>query len=104
MSEQQTLTDKQQAEQQFTQSCAGKIRNLNSSEQVGMWELELSPLTIMRQNDEYYVILGKYRLSEAMQTIEQAYEDAIRTDLNRILQLIEVGYQLQQTLETIKNQ
>lgn len=64
------------------------VHSLNYSEEVHLMGIEKSPVAIIREKDLYYTILGKYRLSQQMNTIEEAYEDAIRTDMNRMIAIM----------------
>lgn len=57
-------------------------------------KLENTPFTLAELDTEegikWYVLMGKYRLSEAMETKEKAEEDAERQDWERLLQIIQI--------------
>lgn len=67
------------------------IKGTNSrhfSEESEVIDIDSNPLTLVRQNNEWHVLFGKYRINEEpFLTAEAAKKDADRTDLNRILHL-----------------
>jgi len=66
--------------------CSVKV----DSEDVTIKELPNNPLFIIREKGDFFVSLGNYRVSEVFDNEDQAIKDAKRTDLERIVQLIEV--------------
>lgn len=53
-------------------------------------EIKGTPFTIARHKTEWYVLIGKYRITEGFATKEEAIEDSKRTDWERHLQIIDV--------------
>jgi len=51
-------------------------------------EVNGTPFTLVKQNENWYVLLGKYRLSEAYQEKEEALKDANRNDWMRTMQVV----------------
>lgn len=50
--------------------------------------VEETPFAIVKQEEGYFVIMGKYRMSEAIQKREEAYKNAKSITWMRILQVI----------------
>lgn len=70
-------------------------KNLNSNkEMIKLNEVKNTPFSILEKLEneeyEYYVMLGKYRLSESFKSLEEAMEDAKRTDWERLMQVVGV--------------
>jgi hypothetical protein len=65
-------------------------KHLILSEEIEVIELEENnPIKIVRTGENWFVTLGKFRLSEFKRNKEKAIIDAKRTDIVRIIQLIE---------------
>lgn len=66
-----------------------KIIEDDTKQIVENFPIKGSPITISKYQNQYYVLLGKYRLSEApFPTRKQAEEDAKRTDWFRVMQIM----------------
>lgn len=69
----------------------GNVENTNnvdsSSELVEMVKVEDTPFTLIRQEKDWYVTIGKYRISEKIGSKEEAMEDAKRVDWERVMQV-----------------
>lgn len=70
----------------------GNAENTNNvdsskSELVEMVKVENTPFTLIRQESEWYVTIGKYRISESIGSKEEAMEDAKRVDWERVMQV-----------------
>lgn len=53
-------------------------------------KIEGEPFTILKWDDKYYLTLGKYRLTEALETEEQAREEVHNVSWFRILQVLHI--------------
>lgn len=67
--------------------------NLNSK-LIDIIKLEGSePFTAVRKGDNWYLMMGKYRLSEPRQTFEEVEEDAKSTSWLRLMQVMRIVIQ-----------
>lgn len=57
---------------------------------VEIERVEGTPFTIVRNESDWYVQIGNWRVTEALKSKEEALQDAERTDWDRIIQVIEV--------------
>lgn len=80
--------------QLFTRSSSKKDTNQNysnnielthESETTKLYTIKNTPFTIAVENGQHHVTIGKYRISETFETIEEAYKDSERTDWYRIM-------------------
>ena len=55
-------------------------------------EIARSIFTVRKFEKQYYVMLGKYRLTDGFETKEEAIKDSERNDVLRIMQLAEIVY------------
>lgn len=62
----------------------------SNSELVEKIEIEDTPFTAIRIEDVWFLTMGKYRLSEPMQTKKEVLEDAQRADWWRIMAIINI--------------
>lgn len=53
-------------------------------------EIENTPFTIMKHKDEWYILIGKYRLSEGYINKLEALEEAKKMTWEKIMQVIGV--------------
>ena len=60
------------------------------SEQAKGYEVKETPFTIVEEQGKWFVVMGKYRLSETLGTKEEAIEDAERTDWMRLMQIVQL--------------
>ncbi len=73
---------------------------ISESEDRGMWEVLETPFTIFLENEEYHVLIGKYRLNEkSFENMMEAVKDAQRIDLKRIGQLVNALIKINETNE-----
>lgn len=66
------------------------IKSVFSSENTEGWEVLNTPFTIVRIDNEWSVLMGKYQVSKEHKTRLEAYEDAMQTGWNRLLQVIAI--------------
>lgn len=64
--------------------------NSSNSELLEQKEIPETPFKAVRMEDKWFLTLGKYRLTEPMQTFEQISDDAHRADWTRIMQIINI--------------
>lgn len=56
--------------------------------QIEFEDVENTPFTIERNEDKYYVRLGMYQLTDALESEAEALEDAKRVDWERMMQVM----------------
>lgn len=68
----------------------GNAESTNSinSQLIERIEVENTPFTIIREEEKWFVTLGRYRISQDMKSKEEAIEDAKRIDWDRVLQIM----------------
>ena len=71
------------------------------TEAVTYAAVENTPFTIAKHENNYYVLMGMHKLSNAFESEEEALADAKRTDWDRLLQV--VGIAVEVTMEYHKN-
>lgn len=78
--------------QDTTQSTINVKDSLNSGQKgtqlVETLMVEDTPFTILKWDEKYYLCLGKYRLTEALDSKEQAMEEVNNASWFRMLQII----------------
>lgn len=52
--------------------------------------VENTPFTVIRQEKDYFVVMGKYRLTEKLETKEQALEAALDESWFRLMQIMRI--------------
>ncbi|AXH74113.1 MAG: hypothetical protein [Microviridae sp.] len=62
----------------------------NSSELFEQKPIKDTPFTAVRMDDKWFLTMGKYRLSEPIETLEQCEESANDASWMRILQVINI--------------
>lgn len=68
---------------------AKNTNNINYSEKlIERVEIEETPFTAIKNNEEWFLTMGKYRLTQGMQTLEEVKDNATNTDWFRIMQII----------------
>lgn len=80
-------------------------QNYNSNEKalVEVVDIEGSPFKAIKNEKEWHVVLGRYRLTEALESFEKCKEDAQRTDWNRLIQVMTiVADNSQVTMEALR--
>lgn len=63
--------------------------NLNS-ELLENIEIEGKPFNAIRMEDKWFLAMGKYRLTEPMNSLEEVLEDAERSDWYRVMQIMNI--------------
>lgn len=63
---------------------------LSYNEKTEMINVPDSPMVVIREGYEWFVVLGKYRLTRALESKEAALKDAERTDWSRTIQVVEI--------------
>lgn len=62
-------------------------RNTQLTEQI---EIENTPFTAVRVDKQWFLSMGKYRISEIKETFEECKEDAYRADWIRIMTIMKI--------------
>lgn len=65
-------------------------KNPESTEILEIEQIDGTPFTAVRFHNEWHLCMGKYRLSEALETKEQVIEDSKRADWWRIMAIIKI--------------
>lgn len=73
----------------FTQN-VDKQNFSENTQLVERIEVEDSPFTILKWENKYYLCLGKYRLTEALNTEIEAREEVLNVSWFRILQVMHI--------------
>ncbi|AXH75056.1 MAG: hypothetical protein [Microviridae sp.] len=76
----------------------------SSKELVEKIQIENTPFHAIRMDDKWFLVMGKYRLSEPVQTLEEVKADAADASWFRIMQLIQIMLEEDKTKtnETLK--
>lgn len=80
-----------------------EIEKQEGEQLVEILEIENSPMTIVRHDKDWYVCIGKYRLTEALPSQEDAEKDLRRMDWWRIMQVIQLVYDQNKEQEEMLN-
>lgn len=75
-------------EQQLSDGYAKKIRNKSYSDDLARWEVLGTPMTIWKTEGLYYVLVGKYRMSDAIENLEEAIKWCEEITWDKIMKLI----------------
>lgn len=67
-----------------------EIDHEKNTELLEYTEVKNTPFTIAKWENGYYVLMGKHRLTEKLDTKEEAEEDANRTDWDRLIQVVAI--------------
>lgn len=68
-----------------------RLELMSDSEQRTAWKLKESQFVIAREEEEYYVIVGKYRINnEPLKTLEEAIKEADKKDWERTMVLTQL--------------
>lgn len=62
----------------------------SNSKLVEQKEVEGTPFTAMKYQEKWYLTLGRYRLTEGMESEEKVIEDATRADWYRVMQVMNI--------------
>ena len=65
-------------------------KNEKNTKLVEFKEVKGTPFTLAKQNEEWYILLGKCRLSEGYGTEKEGEKEAKRVCWNKIMQVISV--------------
>lgn len=87
------LSDTMETQENATQDTCGsaeKIHKLHYSEDSEMWGVNNSPLTINRNKNDWFVGMGKNRLSELYKSKEEALIDAKMVTPARVVQICSI--------------
>lgn len=68
-----------------------------SNELIENEKIEKTPFSAVRVDNQWFLTMGKYRLTEQLQTKEQVLKDAERSDWDRVLQVIAIMIEEYQT-------
>lgn len=72
------------------------------SEQCEIVNIDDSPISLVREQSDWFVVMGKARLSKNFNTIEEALADAKRTDMARIVAVISAVFLIEREGEQIQ--
>lgn len=61
---------------------------MHESEQTKAYRLINTPYTIVHEGGQWFNIIGENRVSEKLNSKEEAIKDALRLDTEKVLQLI----------------
>lgn len=77
------------------------LQKNNENKQIKkIHELKDLPFTIVEFDNQYFVALGKYRLSHMFKSIQKAREDARKITWTRLIQVIHIIQQETQNTKT----
>jgi len=62
----------------------------NGEELVQYYPVDDTPFTVAKNNEQWYVLMGKYRLTEALKTKAEATKNAKEMKWMRIMQVIHI--------------
>lgn len=62
----------------------------NSDELVQRIPIEDTPFTAIKFDDKWFLTMGKYRLTDPVDTLEGVKEDAQRADWARVMQIMQI--------------
>lgn len=62
----------------------------NSEELIQYHKVENSPFTIAKYEGEWFVMMGKYKLTQGIKTKQEALKQATETSWGRIMQVIHI--------------
>lgn len=62
----------------------------NGEKLVNYWEVPNTPFTVAKNGEEYFVLMGKYRFTEALKSKGEAWKEAEKMSWTRIMQVISV--------------
>lgn len=62
----------------------------NSNELIERVPIEDTPFTAIRYDNKWFLTMGKYRLTEPTDSLEQIQEDAQRADWARVMQIMQI--------------
>jgi hypothetical protein len=67
-----------------------KTSRLNYSEELEMHSVNDTPFVVARQNEDWFVIMGKHRLTNSIETFEEAVQEAEKITWNKVVQVIAI--------------
>jgi len=86
-----------------TESNTAEISNLNE-ELVQVTPIEETPFACLKYDNNYYLVLGKYRLTQAMETKEAVEIASTDASWHRIMQICGIMVAESEDIENIKNE
>lgn len=66
-------------------------------------KIEDTPFTAVRVNEDWFLTMGKYRLTEKLKTVEECQEEAKDASWMRIMQIVQIMIE-EDKLKPSKNQ
>lgn len=57
------------------------------SEQVSSWTLKGTPYNIVREDGQYFSVIGQNRVSDTFKNVKDCIKDAKRLDTHKVMQL-----------------
>lgn len=73
-----------------TNSTANEATSYSYSETKEIIQVDNTPFTIVRQDEEWFLLMGNYVLEKNLQTKEEALKESERFDWTRVMQVIAV--------------
>lgn len=84
-----TNTEQNVTKDTSTQNAREENNNeLNSEQIIEREEVEDTPFMIVKQDEKWFVTLGKYRLTSALDSKEKAREEANKKGWTQIMQVV----------------
>lgn len=62
----------------------------NAEQLLERHPIENTPFQAVRYEDEWYLLMGKYRLTEGLETLEDVISEAGNTSWNRLLAIMHI--------------
>jgi len=62
----------------------------NSNQLVERIPIEDTPFTAIKCDNQWFLTMGKYRLTEPMPSLDEVTQDAQRADWTRVMQIIQI--------------
>lgn len=66
------------------------METTETKELTDITQIEGTPFTAIRMDNKYFLALGRYRLTNMLDTFEQAKEETENVSWDRIMQVIQV--------------
>lgn len=79
-------------------------KNKKNKELIKRTIIENTPFTIIEINEEYFITMGSYRISEKFKTLEEATEEANTINWNKIIQVISILMDHEKKIINLKNE
>lgn len=54
------------------------------------WEVDGGPFTVVKMDEKFFVTMGRYRVTQPMETKDEAFADAREINWHRIMQVVQI--------------